>query len=220
MQRKFYLISVITLCVSLSSCQSTGNDAVEINNLIERFNNRDALIREKACDELSQYRNSAVSILLSFIIKSEDNRFRKEGILCLGKIRTKEAATALLTFFKQTHDFFNETSDALLDIGKPAIEPLFNSYSEQDHEVRLLGLSTLNNFTLKYSDDRNINDQIKKQFVKAFKQDSILDIRIATIFFLQQYIFDDEIRNLMEGALNDENKDIRKAAAQVLGDEK
>ena len=180
------------------------------------LSSEDQHVRSIALAELPKYGNRAVGPLLKVLMESRDQFIQKDVIHCLGDIRTAEAASGLMTFFKQTHDFPNEITSGLILVGKPGITVLFDSYNDNDPYVRLMSLDVINELSLTFLTDENMLNKIKFLFLRAFKNDSSISVRKTALNFLLPYKDQIDVKAVLENALKDKSDPLRGHVVNIL----
>ncbi len=190
----------------------------EITDLIKRLKSEESAVREKAVNEIPKYKNKAVKPLMNLLMENQNESILADAILSFVQIRSAEAASALIKFLQQTHKMQNEVTGALVNIGKPAVEPLFKAYDSSDYYTKVLILNTLNNLSPKFLLDKKINEDIKKLYLKAFLQENSIYVRKTVLSFLGQSQFDNDptVKLVIRNALKDKNGDIRAIALIIL----
>jgi len=200
-----------------SATDKTAKDN-EIDSLIDELKSRDNNVRKTALNKIVRHKNEAVKPLTDLLIRNQDELVRIDAIRCLGMIKSKPSAEALILFFKQIHKMPDEVTDALRDIGKPAVEPLFKSFDNSDYYTRAVILGALNELTGELLTEHKTIEEIKKLYMRAFLNDDSILVRKSALTLLGQSFFmnDDDVKLIIKKALNDENGDIRGIATAIL----
>jgi hypothetical protein len=206
--RIFFFICL--LCVV--GCQSSiKHPEKDLTAYVRDLNSEDPRLRAEAKNIIPTYGKAAVKPLLSFLLLQKNEAVRNDGIVVLSKIKTSESAGALVTLFKQTHDY--AAIDALSGIGEPALAPLHIAVGDPDPYIRFFTLCALGKISM--GDEKSCNNE-KQIFLGIFKNDSSAMVRDMALACLMPYRNDDNIRPVFDAALNDKDKIIRATAEQIL----
>jgi HEAT repeat protein len=167
--------------------------------------------------EITENQNKDVNSLSSVLSKNNKNNVQLGALESLGNIKTAESAEALIFYFQHTHKFPNEVTDALSNIGKPAIQPIVKEFEGNDNYTRAVLLGALNEMTGELLTDEKAIKEIKALFVRAFLKDNSTLVRGTALHFLWQFTYDDaEVMKLVRAAENDKDEKIRRIASDLL----
>jgi hypothetical protein len=184
--------------------------------LLRYLSSEDIQIQDIGIRELSLLGNKAVNKVLLFALNQPQSSIgRKNAIQCLGQIKTRESALALISFFKKTLDIPQLVNAALLHIGKPAVAPLITSFDSDSSLVKVLILGALNDIINKTGFNTREAREVKKGFVNAFRKDNSPAVRITALHFLVQFDNESDVKELIRSALHDRDPKIREVARGI-----
>jgi HEAT repeat protein len=141
-----------------------------VERLIQALKDERWRVREhaaKACGEIKDPR--AVDPLIA-ACRDRDGAVKSAAAEALGKLRTEKAVPALIKLFADTSKTVRETAGtALVAIGEPSVDPLFDALGHRDFVVRCHAVRALGGMTTDY--------QIGRSWVKHPKVvDKLLDM--------------------------------------------
>lgn len=206
---------IILFC--LNGCQGYAkNPEQEVTALIKDLNSENPKFRTKARNVIPSYGNIAVNPLLAFLIGQKNESIRNDGVLIFIEIKTSEAASALIAFFKQTHDIPNAIQGALIQIGKPSIAPSLTSLNDADQYVRVMCLAALNGIRQNYDSDEQLARDMKNVNLRVFQDDASVIVKETALMSLIPFMDNADVLSVMKASLKSEHPSIREIAAANL----
>jgi HEAT repeat protein len=219
MKKKVIYLSLLLFLVMTTFTFSIYGDSKEkeIEDLLKYLTSEDTQVQDIGIKELSLFGDRAVNVLLNFALSQPQNSVsRKNGILCLGQIKTEKSAFALISFFISTKDFPQLVSSSLVNIGKPAVEPLISSFSNNGSYLKVLILGALNDIIDKIRNNSRDLNKVKKVFINTFLKDDSPAVRRTALHFLVQFEDEKDVKEILRHALHDRDPKIREIAKQIL----
>jgi HEAT repeat protein len=158
-------------------------------------------VREVAIEALGQVGSPAVEALLALL---RDWDVRKYAILALGKIRDERVLDPLM---KQLHndEFKDDATDALVELGEPAVPRLIEALNDKDEMVRKQAILALG----RIKDTTAINALIEKL------QDQDWFTRLTAAAALES-IGDERGREAIRPLLKDQDLVVRMRVERIL----
>ena len=203
----FFALVILQLSIfSGINIASAASDEQDIEVLIENFNEQDVDIKADSVKALVEAGEPAVGPLIQ-ALDSKDPEIRENAAITLGKIKDERAIDPLIKLLTDEEwEVESASTNALVEIGGPAVEPLIKILQDENEDVflQMKVIAVLAGI----KDKRAIQPMIQ-----ALKKDPELD---ADLGYNLGLMGEPAVEPLIQ-ALNDEDSRVRVRAAEALG---
>lgn len=208
---KTYLIFFTLVILQLSifsgvNVASAASDEQDIEILIENFNAQDVNVKADSVKALVEAGETAVGPLIQ-ALDSKDPEIRENAAITLGKIKDERAIDPLIKLLTDEEwEVESAATNALVEIGKPTVEPLIKILQDKNEDVFLQ--TKVIAVLAGIKDERAIQPMIQ-----ALKEETELD---ADLGYNLGLMGEPAVEPLIQ-VLDDEDPRVRVRAAEALG---